>query len=162
MFIEVYKIKSFKDLNLFWNMFEKYINHLSKVLPNAKKNLDYFLSTEYKNSVIELLEADFNPLNIVFFKERDTILGFATYIIYVDKKGESIILEYCINEEFRNNNIGKLCYKSLEHTMKSEGSKFIELTPTNKRNEAFWKSVGFEESMIFYGDGRRILNKLIE
>lgn len=160
MFIEIYKIRSFKDLNLFWDMFDKYINHIFKALPSNKEDLNYFLSKDYRDSVIELFERDFNPLNIVFFKDKDIVLGFATYIIYIDERGKSIILEYCINEEYRNNGFGKFSYKLLEHTMRMEGSKYIELTPTNKRNESFWKSLGYKESMVFYEDGRCILKKV--
>ncbi|EGT3600619.1 GNAT family N-acetyltransferase [Clostridium perfringens] len=159
MSIKIYEIESFKDLNSFWNMFYDYINYIFEISPLSKKTSEYFLSEEYKNSVLELSERDFNPLKIIFFKEKDKILGFATYIIYIDEKGESIILEYCINKEFRNKGLGKIAYSKLQERMIKEGAKTIELTPTNKRNELFWKNNGFSETMIFCQDGRHLLMK---
>ncbi|EGT3616858.1 GNAT family N-acetyltransferase [Clostridium perfringens] len=159
MSIEIYNIESFKDLNLFWDMFYDYINHIFETTPNSQKTFEYFLSNEYKEDIIELSERDFNPLKIVFFKEEEKILGFATYIIYVDESGKSIILEYCINKEFREQGLGKASYTKLQEIMIKEGAKTIELTPTNKRNEAFWKNNGFLDSMIFYEDGRCLLKK---
>ncbi|MDZ4993376.1 GNAT family N-acetyltransferase [Clostridium perfringens] len=159
MSIKIYPLESFKDLDLFWNMFYDYINHIFETTPNFKKAFEYFFSEEYKNTVIKLSERDFNPLRIVFFKDEEKILGFATYIIYVDECGKSIILEYCINKEFREQGLGKLSYTKLQEVMIKEGAKTIELTPTSKRNEAFWKTNGFSDSMIFYEDGRRLLKK---
>ncbi|HAT4116023.1 GNAT family N-acetyltransferase [Clostridium perfringens] len=159
MSIKIYEIESFKDLNSFWNMFYDYINYIFEISPLSKKTSEYFLSEEYKNSVLELSERDFNPLKIIFFKEKDKILGFATYIIYIDEKGESIILEYCINKEFRNKGLGKIAYSKLQERMIKEGAKTIELTPTNKRNELFWKNNGFSDTMIFCQDGRHLLMK---
>ena len=159
MSIKIYEIESFKDLNSFWNMFYDYINYIFEISPLSKKTSEYFLSEEYKNSVLEPSERDFNPLKIIFFKEKDKILGFATYIIYIDEKGESIILEYCINKEFRNKGLGKIAYSKLQERMIKEGAKTIELTPTNKRNELFWKNNGFSDTMIFCQDGRHLLMK---
>ncbi|MDZ5253557.1 GNAT family N-acetyltransferase [Clostridium sp. LIBA-8841] len=159
MSIKIYPIESFKDLDLFWNMFHDYINHIFEITPNFKKAFEYFLSEEYKDALIKLSERDFNPLRIVFFKDEEKILGFATYIIHVDQCGKSIILEYCINKEFRKKGLGRLSYTKLQEIMVKEGAKTIELTPTNKRNEAFWKINGFSDSTIFYEDGRRLLKK---
>ncbi|XZI43171.1 GNAT family N-acetyltransferase [Clostridium perfringens] len=154
MSIKIYEIESFKDLNSFWNMFYDYINYIFEISPLSKETSEYFLSEEYKNSVLELSERDFNPLKIIFFKEKDKILGFATYIIYIDEKGKSIILEYCINK-----GLGKIAYSKLQERMIKEGAKTIELTPTNKRNELFWKNNGFSDTMIFCQDGRHLLMK---
>ena len=159
MSIKIYEIESFKDLNSFWNMFYDYINYIFEISPLSKETSEYFLSEEYKNSVLELSERDFNPLKIIFFKEKDKILGFSTYIIYIDEKGKSIILEYCINKEFRNKCLGKIVYSKLQERMIKEGAKTIELTPTNKRNELFWKNNGFSDTMIFCQDGRHLLMK---
>lgn len=159
MSIKIYEIESFKDLNLFWNMFHDYINYIFETSPLSKETFEYFLSKEYKNSVLELSERDFNPLKIIFFKEKDKIIGFATYIIYIDEIGKSIILEYCINKEFRNKGLGKIAYSKLQEKMIKEGAKTIELTPTNKRNELFWKYNGFSNTRIFLQDGRTLLIK---
>ncbi|MDM0831877.1 GNAT family N-acetyltransferase [Clostridium perfringens] len=159
MSIKIYEIESLKDLNLFWNMFNDYINYIFEMSPLSKEAFEYFLSKEYKDSVLELSERDFNPLKIIFFKEKDKIIGFATYIIYIDEKGKSIILEYCINKEFRNKCLGKIVYSKLQERMIKEGAKTIELTPTNKRNELFWKNNGFSDTMIFCQDGRHLLMK---
>lgn len=43
--------------------------------------------------------------------------------------------------------------------MIKEGAKTIELTPTNKRNELFWKNNGFSDTRIFLQDGRTLLIK---
>ena len=142
MSIKIYEIESFKDLNLFWNMFHDYINYIFETSPLSKETFEYFY-----------------PLKIIFFKEKDKILGFATYIIYIDEKGKSIILEYCINKEFRNKGLGKIAYSKLQERMIKEGAKTIELTPTNKRNELFWKNNGFSDTMIFCQDGRHLLIK---
>ena len=159
MSIKIYEIESFKDLNSFWNMFYDYINYIFEISPLSKKTSEYFLSEEYKNSVLEPSERDFNPLKIIFFKEKDKMLGFVAYIIKIDEKGESIILEYCINKEFRNKGLGKIAYSKLQERMIKEGAKTIELTPTNKRNELFWKNNGFSDTMIFCQDGRHLLMK---
>ena len=125
MSIKIYEIESFKDLNLFWNMFHDYINYIFQTSPLSKETFEYFLSKEYKDSVLELSERDFNPLKIIFFKEKDKIIGFATYIIYIDESGKSIILEYCINKEFRNKGLGKIAYSKLQEKMIKEGAKTI-------------------------------------
>lgn len=161
MSIKTCELESFKDLNLFWDMFYEYINHIFETTPNSKEAFGYFLSEEYRTSILELSERDFNPLKIVFFKENEKILGFATYVIYVDEGGKSIILEYCINKKFRCNGFGKLCYSNLQEKMKKEGAKIIELTPTNKRNESFWRNNGFLNTMIFYEDNRPLLSKIL-
>lgn len=43
--------------------------------------------------------------------------------------------------------------------MIKEGAKTIELTPTNKRSELFWKYNGFSNTRIFLQDGRTLLIK---
>ena len=159
MSIKIYEIESFKDLNLFWNMFHDYINYIFEISPPSKETFEYFLSEEYKNSVLELSERDFNPLKIIFFKNEEKIIGFATYIIYIDESGKSIILEYCINKEFRNKGLGKIAYSKLQEKMIKEGAKTIELTPTNKKNELFWKSNDFSDTSVFCQDGRPLLIK---
>lgn len=161
MNIEIKAIKSYKDLDLFWDMFYEYINDFLENCSEDNEILNYFLSEEYKKEVINLNKQDFNPLEIVFFTLNHTIIGFATYIIFVHQNGKSVILEYSILPEFRHKNYGTLAFLKLQKKMIKEGAKLIELTPTNNRNKLFWKNNGFDDSSLFYSDGRIMLSKTL-
>lgn len=42
MNIKIYEIESFKDLNLFWNMFYDYINYIFEISPPCKETFEYY------------------------------------------------------------------------------------------------------------------------
>lgn len=161
MNIEIKNIESYKDLNLFWDMFYKYINEMFETSLEDKNILNYFLSKDYKREVINLSERDFNPLKMVFFTLNNKIIGFSTYIVFIHDCGKSVILEYFIDKAFRNQNLGTLSFLKLQKQMIKEGAKLIELTPTTNENQLFWEENGFKKTSLFYVDGRNILLKTI-
>ncbi len=146
MNIEIKNIESYKDLNLFWNMFHEYINDIFETSSLDEEILTYFLSDDYKNEVIILSERDLNPLKLVFFTLDEKIIGFATYMISIDEFGKSKILEFYINKNLRSKNLGTLSFLKLQKQMIKEGAKLIELTPTNNKNQSFWKTNGFKKT----------------
>lgn len=159
MNIKIKNVESYKDLALFWDMFYEYINDIFETSSEDPKILNYFLSEDYKKEVINLSERDFNPLRIVFFTLNEKIIGFATYMIFINEFGKSKILEFYINKDFRAQSLGTLSFLKLQKQMIKEGAKLIELTPTNNRNQSFWIENGFKKTSLFYNDGRNILTK---
>lgn len=161
MLIEIYEAYSFKDLDTFFNMFYEYVEELFNSPSSYYDNSNYFFSKKYKEDFLSALDRDISPLNLVFFKNEEKILGFSTYMILNHLGGKAIILEFCINKDFRRKNLGKASLSLLLKKIKKEGGKTVELTYTNNENKKFWLKEGFSPSSIFYYDGRPILIKEI-
>ncbi|OMC80346.1 hypothetical protein BK125_00575 [Paenibacillus odorifer] len=61
--LEVFAAKDQSDVDIFWGLFNSYINELSlHVSMGDDFDLDYFYSDEYREIVEELRTRDINPL----------------------------------------------------------------------------------------------------
>lgn len=90
-----------------------------------------------------LFERSIDPLHIVFIKKGNLYIGFIVYVIYNSEDGKCFILDYCINQEFRNNGIGAVAFKLLEMDFIKKGAKYIDLNVSNTKNQKFWFKNGF-------------------
>lgn len=84
--LELLIVKSKYDVEIFWKLFDSYINELSI---NASFgdgfDLDYFHSNEYRDLIEDLRIRDRNPLRICFFRKEDINIGFIMYVTYFDE-----------------------------------------------------------------------------
>jgi GNAT superfamily N-acetyltransferase len=152
------------DLALFWRKFEPYIREL---LDNctfgdlAPDDLDYFLSTQYRDTITELHKRDADPLKIAFFMDGDTVFGFIMYVVFAEEF-KCFILEYNIDPPYRRKGFGSTLYRMFEDIVRSTEATFIELTCTNKVNECFWVSNGFIKSEEMNVDHNYLYRKQIK
>lgn len=136
------------ELTLFWKKFKPYIRELLESCTFgdlAPDDLDYFLSSEYRDTITGLLHREAAPLKIAFIMHGDEVIGFIMYVIYPEEF-KCFILEYSIDPPYRHRGFGRASFKLFEDMVKSTEATFMELTCTNKVNERFWASNGFSRS----------------
>lgn len=139
-------IKGDSEICLFWKNFDCYIAEIFENTTLGDSNntdVEWFFSEEYRNTIMKLYYRETNPLKILFIEENGIIIGFITYVIYLDEDGKCFILDYGIKPEHRNKGIGRKSYRLLEGIVKNEGTSFLELTSSNQNNINFWESNGF-------------------
>ncbi len=152
------------DLALFWRKFEPYIREL---LENctfgdlAPDDLDYFLSSEYRDTITRLLHREADPLKIAFIMHGNDVIGFIMYVVFVEEF-KCFILEYSIDPPYRHKGFGKASFRLFEDIVKSTEATFMELTCTNKVNEHFWVSNGFIKSEEMNEDHNYLYRKQIK
>lgn len=148
------------DVETFWNLFNNYINELSiNASFGDEFDLDYFYSHEYRDAITKLRTRQSNPLRKILIKKADMIIGFIMYVTYFDEDGKCLLMEYYIEPKYRNIGYGKLSFLNVETYINNEGALYIELTPTNGKNERFWRSVGFEKSIDIDEDNKYYYRK---
>lgn len=142
--INLYLVQSKSDMMKFWDLFNTYINELSRNISIGDEfDREYFYSDEYRDAVEQLRTRAVNPLRI-YLIETSGIVGFCMYVTYFDEQGKCFLMEYYMEPEYRNLGFGKRAYSEIEQYIKEEGAAFIELTPTNEANLRFWSGLGFE------------------
>jgi GNAT superfamily N-acetyltransferase len=158
--LKVFAAKDQSDVDIFWGLFNSYINELSlHVSMGDDFDLDYFYSDEYREIIEELRTRDINPLNLFLIHKDGTVLGFLMYVTYFDEGGKCFLMEYYIEPTYRNLGYGEFAYSMVEKHVYADGAKYIELTPTNDANERFWRSVGYMKSSDMDEDHKYIYRK---
>ncbi len=148
------------QIETFWNLFNEYINELSLNATYGNDfDLDYFYSDEYRDAILHLKNREKNPLRLVLFSKDQNLVGFLMYVTYFDEGGKCFIMEYYIRPRYRNFGLGKYCYHEAEKHILSEGASYIELTPTNDKNEGFWKSLSYEKTTDLDEDNKYYYRK---
>jgi len=162
--LELSILKNKSELLEFWRLLDKYIDELSVAVSLGDEfDLEYFYSDEYRDTIENLRTREINPLKIFLVKKKETIIGFLMYVTYFDEDGKCFLMEYNIEPNYRGKGYGKLIYFKAEQYIKEEGALYIELTPTNDKNERFWSSVGFMKTMDVDEDNKYYYRKsLIE
>lgn len=158
--LELLIAKNKSDVELFWSLFDSYINELSlNATYGDEFDLEYFYSNEYRDAIESLRIRDNNPLKICFLQKESVIIGFVMYVTYFDEGGKCFLMEYYIKPEYRNLGYGKSFYSKVEKHVNDEGALYIELTPSNARNERFWTSIGFIKSLDMDKDNKYYYRK---
>jgi GNAT superfamily N-acetyltransferase len=86
--------------------------------------------------------------HLIYFMKDGKRIGAASYCIYKSEDGKCFILDYWIFEEYRNNNLGHLCFEKLEEVTKRDGATYYEINSLKEDSIRFWKSLGFVENGI--------------
>ena len=145
----LHMVESDADIDLFWQYRDRYMHediipHSSE--PLSEEDQDWFFSQEYKDVIMEAFYRDTHVLRIVFFRKNGRNIGFAVYVIYHAEEGKCLIVDYCVDEAYRNKGIGTHFFQKLrEHTVK-EGAKYYALNLSNEGNKRFWERNGFREA----------------
>lgn len=85
---------------------------------------------------------------MVYFKEKQQIIGAAHYTTYQSEDGKCFILDFWIFPEYRGNGIGRQCFSLLEKYTKKDGALYHQLNSTKDNSIRFWNSLGFVENGI--------------
>lgn len=146
----------------FWKMFNKYINELAvNASLGDEIDLEYFYSEEYRGEIEKIRKRSQNPINIYFVKEQDKIIGFIINALFLNGIGESIVMECYIKPDYRGFGYGKRAFCKLEDAVRKLGVERMILTPTNIKNENFWRRLGFEKTGEVDEDNKSIYRKVL-
>ena len=149
-------VESEADIDLFWQYRNKYM--LEDIIPNLSEPMseeghNWFFSKEYKDTIMEAFYRETAILRIVFFQRNGQNIGFAVYVIYHSEEGKCLVVEFCINDEYRNKGIGTYFFKLLRKHTTKQGAKYYSLNVSNEKNKRFWEKIGFKEAgKDEYGD----------
>ena len=81
-------------------------------------------------------------------------IGFAVYVIYHSEDGKCLIVEFNIDEAYRNKGIGSLFFKLLRKQVRTEQASYFALNLSNENNERFWMRNGLiKASKDEHGNG---------
>ena len=131
------------DSAIFWEQLYAYFKrdiHAGKDIAN----LEYFLSSDYRDQMIRLHNRKQDRCFFLFFHRNGQDIGFAMPVIYTTEDGKGFIMEFCVYPEFRGNGTGKECARVLLDWAREHGAYYAELNyGGDKRREHFWQSVGF-------------------
>ena len=78
------------------------------------EDIEYFKSEEYRNVIKNHMVRDKDKHHLIYFMKDGKRIGAASYCIYKSEDGKCFILDYWIFNEYRNNNLGHLCFEKLE------------------------------------------------
>ena len=141
--IEIEEIRR-EDLQEFW---DKHINYLIEDEIIEEEDIDYFQSEEYRGILEEYMERE-DRQHFAYCKKNGKRIGAVSYCIYKTEDDTCFILDFWIFKEYRNNNLGHLCFYELEKLTKKAGAKYYEINSEKEESIRFWKSLGFEENGV--------------
>jgi len=144
-------VKSEEEVALFWQMLYQYFNEdifPNTIEPVSEEDYEYFFSKKYKDAIMKLYYNESEPLYIVFLRNNDKNIGFATYKTYHSEDGKCFILEFCILKEYRNKGIGTLFFEMLRQHEKNKGAQYCVLNVTSEGSVRFWKRHGFVKMSV--------------
>ena len=133
-----------EDLQEFW---DKHINYLIEDEIIEEDDIDYFQSEEYRGVLEEYMKRE-DKQYFAYFKENGKRIGAVSYCMYKTEDDKCFILDFWIFKEYRNNNLGHLCFYELEKLTKKAGAKYYEINSEKEESIRFWKSLGFEENGV--------------
>lgn len=146
--IEIKIVNSEEEFKLFWNMNYEYLE--SDIFPNDDIGLKireaeqkWFYSTEYKKVMYKLFSREKDKAYPILFIRDNDIIGFCIYCTYHSEDGKCFIIDYCIIQELRYDNLGTIIFNLIKENEISNGAKYFELNVSNKRNMRFWMKQGF-------------------
>lgn len=143
------------ELPAFWERFDRYITELfSGELIGDSDDLDYFLSGEYRDTIESLFSRDQNPLQVLLFERDGEVIGFATVVVYLNEDGKAFVLEYGVEPSHRGQGLGAQFYTLLCGYLRDRGAAYVELTPSNERNQRFWQMQGLAPMPDLDEDGK--------
>lgn len=122
--------------------------YLDETGEELREILSWFKSPDYYNIIMDLHDnAQKNAKTLQFAYVHDDVgqyIGFIMYKIYNLEDGKCFILDFCIEKELRNKNIGTEVFTFFEqYIKKSEGAHYCALNVSNDRNKRFWEKQGF-------------------
>ncbi len=165
--INLYYVKSNKDIEFFWERRNEYF--FKDIIPNCElgdkiteEDIKWFFSKEYKEHIMMLFDRDIDPLYIVFINKDKSNIGFVTYVIYNSEDGKCFVLDYCIYHQHRNKGIGKMAFSLLEKKFINRGATYIDLNVSNINNERFWVGNGFSKTNIKDEQNNLIYRKVLK
>jgi len=145
--MKIVQIKTKTNFDLFWSYCKP---HLRAVLDNAtfnpvnEEDYEYFLGGEYLTTITELFKRKQNKLRAVFFADNDeNIVGFASYVIYHTEDAKCFLLEFNVQEAYRNQGLGTKLFSLLENHWRNEGAVYAQCNCSNEANKRFWLRNGF-------------------
>jgi len=149
MTITIKKMTSPQEIDLFWQKKREY--EQKDIYPNMELEPDetleevkgFFESQEYYDIIMDRHKN--SGMQFAFFYKDEEYLGFTCYIIYTKEDGKAVVLDFCIDEPFRNHGLGAKTYAVLAKTLKEEGGTYAALNTSNSNNRRFWENLGFQE-----------------
>ena len=135
-----------KEIEEFWKLHIAYL--VDDGIIRDPEDIEYFKSDEYRNVIKAHMVRDKDKHHLIYFMEDGKRIGAASYCIYKSEDCKCFILDYWIFEEYRNNNLGHLCFEKLEEVTKRDGATYYEINSLKEDSIRFWKSLGFVENGI--------------
>jgi len=148
------------EMEVFWELFNTYIDELAKDSTHGDGiDLEYYYSEEYRGAIDRIRQREKNPIRINFILNEDKIAGFAMCQFLYNEGNTCALMEFYLIEDYRNKGIGKKVYQELENYIVNEGLTGVELTPTNSVNQRFWESVGYSITDETDEENKRVFKK---
>ena len=135
------------DIELFWRWRDRYMRE--DILPNATfdpatdEECEWFFSQEYRDHMMEAFYREKHPLRIVFLQNNGENIGFAVYVIYHAEDGKCQLVDFNVNEGYRDRGIGTMFFRMLSEHVLAEHAAYFSLNISNELNQRFWMSNGF-------------------
>ena len=151
--IDIEEIK-LEDINTYWDLHINYL--IDDEIISDEEDIEYFSGSEYRDAIIFCMMRDKDKHHLIYFLNDGKRIGCASYCLYEDEDYNCFILDFWIFKEYRNKNLGHLCFKKLEDRVKA---KSYEINSSKENSIRFWSSLGFiENGLDEYGEKLFIKN----
>lgn len=151
--LSLYEVKLKEEVDFFWEKRNQYVKE--DIIPNCtlgnplSEDVKKWLSSkEYKDHIMNLFNRKQDQLKILFFRKNNRYVGFCIYVTYISEDGKCLIVDYCIDSNYRNQGLGKQFFYLLKEHVSEERAKYFALNLSNENNQRFWKSLGFEKAYV--------------
>lgn len=111
--------------------------------PDREEDLEYFLGTEYRETVDILRQRWYDPLYFLLFRRGEETVGQAVAITYTKEDGDCFIMEFEVYPQFRGNGVGTACAKALFDWAAEKGAEWFRLNADGEERQRFWGRLGF-------------------
>lgn len=150
-----------KEWNSYFKEFMTYIHEICSKDDNYSELISYLNSEAYKVNTLAVINRENNPFYVMRIYADDIMVGFIDYICYVDEDGKSVIGNFYIYPEFRNQGIGTECYRLTEEQLRIAGGKFVEITPEEKAINMYVRMGYYKTEKVSSDNGLPVYRKEI-
>lgn len=146
------KMTTTDEIAAFWQVKREYEERdifpsLEDDEPTKNELINWFRSQEYYEVIMQLRETASDGGStaqfVFFYDDTDRYLGFALYKIYTNEDGKAFILDFSIDEQYRNLGLGTKIARFLEELLVNEGALYYALNCSNAANHRFWQRLGY-------------------
>lgn len=116
--------------------------------PDREEDLDYFLGSEYRETIEGLRRREKDPLYYLAFLRDGREVGFAMPATYPSEDGKCLIMEFWVLPEYRGGGTGGACARALLDWARGNGAAYFELNAEGEPRRRFWASLGFQPNGV--------------
>lgn len=127
----------------FWNELNTYHSQDLFPHPDSREDLDYFLSTEYREAMEQIHSRERDRCHYLFFDRNGREIGFCMPVIYDTEDHKCFLMEFCVYPRYRGEGTGKACAMVFLQWAADNGAAYTELNCETPERIRFWSYSGF-------------------